>query len=356
MIVNIVAPPSNYPRGVNGSTSPAYGGGTVYHYMSAMGYDDNGARAVWVADSGFTPFGYWLGFDQLATLIPPKGYCFADVEPVAPPPPPTPSPVDAGSLAAATLSQAMGGSLPLARYEQLLPAFVDAMRAADITTVERAAMWCAQLGHESSGLRYMEEIADGSAYEGRRDLGNIHAGDGRRFKGRGPIQVTGRHNYTECSRWAHARGLVPTPTFFVDNPHELASDRYGFIGPVWYWTAARPQLNALSDAHNLDAATRAINGGLNGIADRSTRYQRCLDMGAALLPRKGFLMALSDDEQRRLYDAICGQRQSLVEGSTFAADHETYGRLTDAAAFRTELAVEKLCEAVARIESKLEGK
>jgi lysozyme family protein len=82
MIMNWVAPPSNYPRGVKGSQPPAYGGGTVYHYVAAMGYDDTpGARAVWIADSGFRPFGYWCGFDQVATLIPPKGYTYANIGP-----------------------------------------------------------------------------------------------------------------------------------------------------------------------------------------------------------------------------------------------------------------------------------
>ncbi|MGI5222164.1 C39 family peptidase [Nocardia sp. CA-290969] len=76
VIANIVAPVDNYPRGVKGSTSPAYGGGKVFHYFAVMGYDDV-ARAVWVADSGFRPFGYWLAFDQLCTLIPPKGYAYA---------------------------------------------------------------------------------------------------------------------------------------------------------------------------------------------------------------------------------------------------------------------------------------
>jgi lysozyme family protein len=77
VIMNWVAPPSNYPRGVKGSDSPQYRGGTVYHYVAAMGYDDTpGARAVWIADSGFRPFGYWCGFDQVATLIPPKGYTY----------------------------------------------------------------------------------------------------------------------------------------------------------------------------------------------------------------------------------------------------------------------------------------
>jgi len=83
--MNWVAPPSNYPRGVKGSISPRYGGGTVYHYVAAMGYDNTpGARAVWIADSGFWPFGYWCGFNQVATLIPPKGYTYSDAAPAPP--------------------------------------------------------------------------------------------------------------------------------------------------------------------------------------------------------------------------------------------------------------------------------
>lgn len=87
VVMNWVAPPGNKPRGVNGSPNPSYGGGTTYHYVSAMGWTDEGTRAIWIADSGFRPFGYWCAFDQVATLIPPKGYCFADLPLIAPPPP-----------------------------------------------------------------------------------------------------------------------------------------------------------------------------------------------------------------------------------------------------------------------------
>lgn len=79
---NIVAPPGNKPIGVKGSSSPQYSGGTTYHYIAAMGYSDDGGRYVWIADSGFRPFGYWITLDQLATLIPPKGYAYADAQPV----------------------------------------------------------------------------------------------------------------------------------------------------------------------------------------------------------------------------------------------------------------------------------
>ncbi|MDV2475163.1 hypothetical protein F8M49_21250 [Rhodococcus zopfii] len=214
----------------------------------------------------------------------------------------------------------MGGAVSLDRYRQLLPAFTDAMIAAGCTTVERAAMWCAQLGTESGGLRWMEELASGADYEGRRDLGNSQPGDGVRFKGRGPIQITGRHNYGELSRWAHGRGLVPSSTFFLDQPAQLSGDRYGFLGAVWYWTAARPQINSLCDARNLEAVTRAINGGLNGIDDRRARYQRCLEIGAALLPDGGFLMALSHDEQRELLDKVRDLHHFLVNAEPSLVD------------------------------------
>ena len=172
---------------------------------------------------------------------------------------------------AQTLADVMGNTLALSRYQELLPAYLRLMQWANINTVERAAMLAAQLGHESVGLKYQQEIHDGSNYEGRRDLGNIYPGDGRRFRGHGWIQVTGRGNHTAVSKWAHGKGLVPTPTFFVDNPAALGDDQYCWVGPAWYWTVARPQINSLSDKRDLEGVTRAINGGLNGIADRRNR-------------------------------------------------------------------------------------
>lgn len=85
--------------------------------------------------------------------------------------PAAPIPQKDSGMTAETLSAAMGGSLSLDRYRELLPAFTDALIAADCTTVNRAAMFCAQVGHESSGLLYMREIASGDEYDTRSDLG-----------------------------------------------------------------------------------------------------------------------------------------------------------------------------------------
>jgi predicted chitinase len=145
-------------------------------------------------------------------------------------------------------------------------------------------MFCAQVGHESLGLRYMEEIASGAAYEGRADLGNTQPGDGTRFKGRGPIQLTSRTNYGAFGRWCHAAGLVGSDDYFVVNPQQVAQPRWGFLAAAWYWTVARPKLNVLADAGDIEGATRAVNGGLNGLADRIARWTHARTIGAALLP------------------------------------------------------------------------
>jgi hypothetical protein len=79
-VFNICVPPSNYPIGVLGSTTPSYGGGTVYHYITGMGYNDDNPnhRCVYIADPGFRPFTYWVTLNQLVTMIPPKGYAWAN--------------------------------------------------------------------------------------------------------------------------------------------------------------------------------------------------------------------------------------------------------------------------------------
>ena len=180
-----------------------------------------------------------------------------------------------------TLAQAMGNT-PGVNYTAMLPHIENAMRAANCINPLRAAHFLAQIGHESAGLRYMEEIADGSAYEGRADLGNTRPGDGRRFKGRGPIQLTGRANYQAFTRWARSAGR--TTHDFEANPHLLSQPEWGFLAASYYWTVARPNLNAQADRDDLEAVTRSINGGLNGLADRRQRLQRCKQLGTRILP------------------------------------------------------------------------
>jgi putative chitinase len=142
-----------------------------------------------------------------------------------------------------------------------LAAAVHFRGAGILESERRLAHAMAQLGHESDGFRAMEEYASGSAYEGRADLGNTQPGDGRRYKGRGPIQVTGRANYR---RYGRILGID------LEQRPELASaPSIGLMVSCAYWTDRG--LNALADRDDLEAVTRKINGGVNGLADRAKR-------------------------------------------------------------------------------------
>jgi putative chitinase len=150
------------------------------------------------------------------------------------------------------------------RYYQPL---VTMMANNQISTPLRMAHFLAQVGHESGDLRYNEELASGSAYEGRVDLGNTQPGDGPRFKGRGLIQLTGRANYV-------AYGNARNRDFVTGNNYLLVAIDPNLAVDVacWYWTTRR--LNALADVDNLDSITLRINGGYNGLADRAAHLQR----------------------------------------------------------------------------------
>lgn len=176
-----------------------------------------------------------------------------------------------------TLLAAMPG-LARSTAQAYLPHNDAAMREFQITNANRAWMWLAQVGHESLSLRYLEEIADGSAYEGRKDLGNTQPGDGKRYKGRGPIQITGRYNYTQAG--------AALKLDLVNRPQIAAEPQHAFRVSAWWWHANG--LNGISDTGDVTAATRRINGGLNGLSDRQSRYARAKGLGpTAVLPGAG---------------------------------------------------------------------
>ena len=80
LVLNFVAPQNNIPFPIKGSgpCPQFYSFGTTYHYVSAHGYsDEGGERAVWIADSGGAPFGYWLTLWQTVLLAAGKGYIYA---------------------------------------------------------------------------------------------------------------------------------------------------------------------------------------------------------------------------------------------------------------------------------------
>ena len=153
-----------------------------------------------------------------------------------------------------------------------------AMEEFAINTPARQAAFLAQIGHESGSLRYVREIADGSAYDDRASLGNNRpeaialaqaAGTttGRYYKGRGLIQITGYNNYRACSR-----DLLRDADELCRHPEMLEMLPLSVRSAAWYWDSR--DLNALADAGKFDLITKAINGGYNGMADRQAYHAR----------------------------------------------------------------------------------
>ncbi|MBK1669658.1 hypothetical protein CKO28_16590 [Rhodovibrio sodomensis] len=154
------------------------------------------------------------------------------------------------------------------RIARFHPPLAAAMADAGIDTPLRRAHFLAQIAHESGALRWLEEIASGQAYEGRADLGNDQPGDGPRFKGRGLIQLTGRANYAEFGQ-AIGRDLTSSP----EAAAQVAEDPELCVrAATWFWVERG--LNARADADDLEAVTRRINGGLNGLDDRAKYLAR----------------------------------------------------------------------------------
>lgn len=158
-------------------------------------------------------------------------------------------------------------TLTQAKAVDYLPPLLAAANRYGITRPAREAAFLGQLAHESGGLRYWEEIASGAAYEGRADLGNTQPGDGRRYKGRGPIQITGRANYRQAG--------AALDLDLIAHPEQAATTSTGFLIAAWFWDSRR--LNALADEDTEDAyrrITRRINGGYNGWQDRRAYWVR----------------------------------------------------------------------------------
>jgi putative chitinase len=127
-----------------------------------------------------------------------------------------------------------------------------------IDTLLRMDHFLGQSAEETAGFRTLVEYASGNEYEGRKDLGNIQAGDGPRFKGRGIFQLTGRANYQNMS---NILGIN-----LIDNPELAATPEIAVRTACEYWKSHN--LNALADQDDLEGITRRINGGTNGINDR----------------------------------------------------------------------------------------
>lgn len=125
--------------------------------------------------------------------------------------------------------------------------------------VRDVAMFVAQCAHESDHFKTTTEYASGAAYEGRKDLGNTEPGDGRKFKGRGYIQLTGRSNYAKAEAYFGVD--------FLEHPERVAEPEWAAKVSAWFFTVF-----AKVDGLDITRATKRINGGLNGIKQRTEFY------------------------------------------------------------------------------------
>lgn len=140
----------------------------------------------------------------------------------------------------------------------------DAMVEFGIDTPQRQAAFLAQIAHESGSLKYVKEIADGSAYEGRADLGNTSPGDGVKYKGRGLLQITGKSNYLACG--------IGLSLDLIAFPQLLEKPENACRSAAWFWQSR--SLNQFADTDRFGSLTKRINGGFNGLDDRIQAWLR----------------------------------------------------------------------------------
>jgi putative chitinase len=158
-----------------------------------------------------------------------------------------------------------------------------AMKEFEINTKLRIAAFIAQIAHESGSLLYTEELASGSAYEYRRDLGNLkeealtiaHANyttTGKYYKGRGLIQITGYDNYASCARALKVNCDL--------HPSILSRPDLACRSAAWFFSSHG--CNKYADEGNFDRISKIINGGplgrSNGWEERNHNYEICLEV------------------------------------------------------------------------------
>jgi predicted chitinase len=152
-----------------------------------------------------------------------------------------------------------------------LPFLQKAMDEFEINTPLRRAAFLAQIAHESGELRFLEELWGPTENQRRYDtpgelakrLGNTEPGDGKRYKGRGVIQITGRSSY---KKYSELLGLD-----LINNPDLAATPAVVFRTGALYWKVSG--LNELADAEDFISITKRINGGTSGLADRVRYYE-----------------------------------------------------------------------------------
>jgi putative chitinase len=171
---------------------------------------------------------------------------------------------------------------PAGDVEEELPYVYRVMREYEINTKLRFAAFIANVAKESGQLWYVEELADGWAYEGRTDLGNTFSGDGPRFKGHGYIQITGRHNHGVVG---DALGVDA-----INDPQILTRMPWAWLSAGYYWRymSSWGNLNDYADNGDFESTVLGVRGGPD--SDRRWFY----DTAMSVLPDD---LDLSEEEE-----------------------------------------------------------
>lgn len=133
-------------------------------------------------------------------------------------------------------------------------------------SIRQIAHFLAQTSHETSSFTKLREIwgptESQAGYEGRADLGNKEKGDGFKFRGRGLIHITGRYNYERLSK-----NLFDNDTLLT-SPETLEKPPYAVAAGLWFWDEKK-----LASFDSVQTITTRVNGGLNGLQDRNSRFE-----------------------------------------------------------------------------------
>jgi putative chitinase len=170
----------------------------------------------------------------------------------------------AGPPALSAQLQAIMPKLDAGRANTVAKPMVAAMKEFDINSAKRQAAFLAQVAQESGQLRYFEEsFSNLEAYENRADLGNTKPGDGKKYKGRGPLMLTGRANYKAAGQ-ALKLDLEAKPDLVLEPD-------VGCRVAAWYWKTHG--LNELADKGDVRGITQRLHGDFANLDSRMKYYR-----------------------------------------------------------------------------------
>lgn len=141
----------------------------------------------------------------------------------------------------------------------------------DIESLEQIRIFMAQTAHESGGLKWFLELASGDDYEYNDDLGNTQPGDGRKFKGAGALQLTGRNNYRLLRDYTRDERVLSEGATYVAKTYPF------FSAGVW-WKANDVNRKITNGASNYLIGKLVNTGNMyssfeaNGAEDRAYYY------------------------------------------------------------------------------------